>query len=343
MKFSIIIPVRTINDFIRENVAHLKELSYQNFEVLIITDYPETYEFQDDRFLLHSFFPDRQGVVGPGEKRNFGAQKASGDILAFLDDDAYPSRDWLKKAAAIFRDPTVYALGGPAVTPVTANFLEKCSGLILASYLTSAGTRYRHTPSLTQKINDYPSVNLFVRKDAFEKVGGYPIDFWPGEDTKLCLDLVKTYGAPFDYNPKPLVYHHRRNVFIPHLKQISRYGKHRGQFARIFPETSRLPSYFAPSVFVLGLFLGPLICLLVNSPLLWVVYSTVLLLYLVLLIAEMIKVYSSEKHLKLALYTVLGIFLTHIVYGVNFIHGLLIRPKLKLRSIDTQSGNYIGG
>jgi glycosyltransferase involved in cell wall biosynthesis len=336
MKFSVIIPVRTINDFVKENISHLKQLNYQDFEVLVVTDTKEQYDFGDSRFFLFD-----SGKVGPGEKRNLAAQKANGDVLAFLDDDAYPSPNWLTEAETIFNDPQVYALGGPAITPLDAKFLEKCSGKILESHLTSAGTRYRHTPMSTKEISDYPSVNLFVRKEAFNKVGGYPIEFWPGEDTKLCLDLVKTYKKPFLYSPKPLVYHHRRNVFIPHLKQISRYGRHRGQFARIFPETSRLPSFFAPSAFVLGLFFGPFICVLV--PTLWYLYLTVLIAYLLLIKVEVFKVFKTEKDLKLAFYTGWGIFLTHAVYGINFIHGLLIKPKLKLRGVDASSGNYLGG
>ena len=43
-------------------------------------------------------------------------------------------------------------------------------------------------------VSDYPTVNLFVRKKIFLKVGGFVEDFWPGEDTKFCLDLVKLYG-----------------------------------------------------------------------------------------------------------------------------------------------------
>ncbi|MFA5775978.1 MAG: glycosyltransferase family 2 protein [Patescibacteria group bacterium] len=336
MKFSIIITIRAINNFLLESITNLKKLNYQNFEVLITTDSKEQYEFNDSRFSLIC-----PGKTAPGEKRNFSACMASGDVLVFLDDDAYPTPNWLNEAATIFSDPQVYALGGPAITPPDAKLLEKCSGKILESWLTSAGTKYRHVPLRGKQIVDYPSVNLFVRKEAFEKVGGFLADFWPGEDTKLCLDLVKTYGRPFLYSPKPVVYHHRRNVFIPHLKQISRYGRHRGQFARIFPETSRLPSYFAPSAFVLGLFLGPFICVVI--PLLWYFYGVCVTAYLALLTLEIFKVFMVERHLKLALYTGLGIFLTHVVYGLNFIHGLLIKPKLQLRGVDAKSGNYIGG
>ncbi len=335
-KFSIIIPVRKINTFLQENISHLKELEYKNFEVIIITDEEEKYNFQDPRFILVY-----SGSIGPGEKRNVGASKATGEILAFLDDDAYPEKDWLDRAAEVFENTEIYALGGPAMTPKNAGFLEKMSGRVLESWMASAGTVYRHTPGKSMEIADYPTVNLFVRKKIFDRVGGFPIEFWPGEDTKLCLDLVKSQGRKFTYDPSPVVYHHRRNLFIPHLKQISRYGRHRGQFARIFPETSRLPSYFAPSAFIIALVLGPLLSLL--FPPLWKLYFGGAFLYLALLLSEGLRIFLKDKDLKGAVYVTVGIFLTHIVYGTNFIIGIMKKPALKLRGIDKTTGNYLGG
>jgi len=336
MKFSIIIPVRSINDHLRENIGKLKQLKYDNFEVIILTDNPETFDFGDERFKLLS-----SGNVGPGEKRNIGANNSAGDILAFLDDDAYPKDDWLNKAYEIFKDESVYALGAPAITPLNAGFLEKCSGRVLESLLSSAGTVHRHVPLTTKAVNDYPTVNFMVKKDAFLSVGGFIKDFWPGEDTKLCLDLIKIYGREFIYDPSPVVYHHRRNLFRPHLKQISRYGQHRGYFARIFPENSRNLSYFIPSLFILGLLTGPFICLLI--PFLSYVYLPVVFLYFLLVSFEFIRVSIKDRSLLSGLYVAIGIVLTHIVYGVNFIIGLLKKPELKLKKFGGKTGNYIEG
>ncbi|AHB40045.1 MAG: glycosyltransferase [uncultured bacterium] len=335
-RFSIIIPVRKFNEFLKENISHLKELTYRNFEVIIVTDEKENYDFQDSRFILTN-----SGPIGPGEKRNLGAARATGDVLSFLDDDAYPEKDWLDRAAEIFENEDVFALGGPAITPKDARFLERMSGRVLESWMASAGTVYRHKPGKNMEIADYPTVNLFVRKDSFDRAGGFPVEFWPGEDTKLCLELVKSYGRKFVYDPRPVVYHHRRNLFIPHLKQISRYGRHRGQFARIFPETSRLPSYFAPSMFVAGLVLGPFISLFI--PQLLKFYIFVVGVYLIMLVLESVRVFLKDKDPRSVFYVGAGIFLTHVVYGVNFIIGIMKKPELKLRSVDKSSGNYLGG
>ena len=337
-KFSVIIPVRQINDFLRENISHLKKLDYKDFEVLIVTDEKESFDFgRDNRFKIVA----SRGNPAPGVKRNVGAKKARGEILVFLDDDAYPKKDWLLQADRLFRDKEIYAIGAPAVTPPNAKFLEKMGGRVLESWLASGNTIYRHIPVKERLIDDYPTVNLFVRKKIFDEAHGFYTEFWPGEDTKFCLDIVKKMGRKFLYSPKPLVYHHRRNLFLPHLKQISRYGKHRGQFARIFPETSRMPLYFVPSLFLLGLILGAFISCF--FPFLWKFYLDALLVYFVLLTFESTKVFEKEKSFKASFYFILGVFLTHLVYGYNFMVGLAARPKLKSKRIDTKTGNYLEG
>jgi len=335
-KFSIIIPVRKINDYVKESISHIKKLDCQDYEVFVVTDEREDYDFSDSRIKIIN-----SGNVGPGEKRNLAAKLSKGDILAFLDDDSYPEKNWLSKAAKIFEDSDIYALGGPAATPKDAEYLERMAGYLFESFIVSGGTTYRYRPEEKIFVDDYPSVNLFVKKLAFEEVGGFPIEFWPGEDTKLCLDLVKKFGRKFPYDPEVLVYHHRRNIFKPYLKQISRYGRHRGQFARIFPQTSRIPMYFAPSAFVVWFFGGLILSLF------WKIffpfYLLSLLIYLIVVSFVSFGILKKEKSARAAFDFVKGVFLTHMYYGINFLIGIMKRPDLELRGYDKKTGNYIGG
>jgi cellulose synthase/poly-beta-1,6-N-acetylglucosamine synthase-like glycosyltransferase len=339
LKFSIIIPVRKINDYVKESISRIKKLDYPEFEVLIITDEDESkdYDFGGRRIKLIS-----SGNVGPGEKRNLGASLAEGEVLAFLDDDSYPEYNWLKNASKVFEDPEVFALGGPAVTPRGAEYEERMTGYLFESPVVSGLTTYRYRPEEKRMVDDYPSVNLFVRKSAFDSVGGFPIEFWPGEDTKLCLDLVEKFGRKFPYDPDVLVYHHRRDIFKPYLKQISRYGRHRGQFARIFPQTSRIPMYFAPSLFVIGLIAG--FILSIFWPYLFFYYTLALLLYFGILYFSSYKFSQNEEDPPKARFDFIkGVFLTHIYYGVNFLIGIMRKPKLKLKKYDESTGNYTEG
>ena len=177
---------------------------------------------------LKSLKPKPQIIVvnsdgSPGSKRDFGADKAKGDILAFIDADAYPDRDWIKEALIIFKKyPKIVAVGGPGITPPQDSVAQKISGLIYES--TPIG--YRYKPQLPKFVSELPSCNLFIRKKVFDKIGGFNCNIYPGEDSLLCKKLLK-YGKIL-YTPTVIVYHHRREFPWGHLNQVFRYGKMRG-------------------------------------------------------------------------------------------------------------------
>ena len=117
-----------------------------------------------------------------------------------------------------------------------------------------------------------------------------------------------------------VVYHHRRPLFRPHLKQVSRFGEHRGFFAKKFPENSLKPTYVAPSILVLSLLAGLVLSFLFS----FFVYVTVLVaaVYLALsLVAAALQV----RKVKLILLVWSGTIVTHITYGIFFLFGLIKR------------------
>lgn len=309
---SIIIPVKAINEYVQEGLVYIKALDYSTFEVLILPDEHEGMSLSGARIIP-------TGDIGPAEKRDLAIKYARGEILAFLDDDAFPRQDWLKKAVRHFKEPRVAAVGGPALTPEKDTTLQKASGAVFASRLGSGGLTYRYVPDKPREVDDYPSVNLFVRKSVFEALGGFDTRFWPGEDTKLSLDITKKLGMKIVYDPEVVVWHHRRELFLPHLRQVLRYALHRGYFVKRFPETSFRFNYFVPSLFVLGLILGPFISIYISDVL--YLYEGTLALYGSILILEGLK----TKELKLGILTVVGIFVTHLVYGIGFLIGLCSR------------------
>lgn len=311
---SIIIPVKRINNYIRESVSHILKLDYDDFEIIILPDEADAEIFSKTRIIA-------TGPVGPAEKRDIGSKNAKGEILAFLDDDAYPRSDWLKNAVRHFENPDIGAIGGPAVTPADDSVWQKASGAVFASWLASGRYDYRYIPRNSREVDDYPSVNLIVKKDIFNKAGGFDSKYWPGEDTKLCLDITKKLGKKIIYDPDVLVYHHRRSLFLSHLRQVSRYAFHRGYFAKILPETSLRFGYFVPSLFLLGLFLGGILSAIHNA--IFLLYITILLMYIAMLLGTAMLITLREKDIFIGTLAVPGIFLTHLVYGYNFIKGLL--------------------
>jgi len=312
--FSIIIPVKEINDYLRESIPHLLALDYQDYEVLILpNEEPSPLEsaFVDERVKI---IPT--GAVSPAVKRDMGAEQAKFEYLAFMDDDAYPSLEWLKVAEKTFTEKNPAALGGPGMVPPDASKKEIVSGIFYETLVGGGGLAYRYRPAPKGfYVKDYPSVNLIIRKNVFLEIGGFDNAFWPGEDTKLCLDLIQA-GHDIWYEPTLLVYHHRRPTFRGHFKQVGGYGLHRGHFAKIYPHTSALPLYFAPSTFLLGniilFFLG------FANPLFWEVWGVLLAVYLLLAI---IDIMSRTRDLWIAGMTLLVLVGSHLVYGWRFIQG----------------------
>ncbi|MCX6810275.1 MAG: glycosyltransferase [Candidatus Berkelbacteria bacterium] len=318
-KVSIIIPVKRINDYVHESMGHILALDYPSFEVLI---------FPDEKDKVHTWPKTRiipSGKVGPAEKRDLALKYASGKILAFLDDDAYPRADWLKKMVPLFRDGKVAGVGGPAITPASDGILQKVSGAIFESFIGGNFTRNRYLPiGKIAETLDWPTVNLLVWKESFKEVGGFNCAYWPGEDTKLCLDFLNA-GYKLLYNPKGIVYHHRRSDLFKHFRQIGNYALHRGHFAKIYPETSRKFGYFVPTLFdiyLLSFFIWPLLS---KQYPLGMFYGLPLAIYFLGLVIDAVVISLRWKNPLVGLITIPMIFLTHVWYGIRFVQGLIVR------------------
>jgi GT2 family glycosyltransferase len=309
---SIIIAVGTPGDYIRECIEHCRLLEYPDFEIIVLPDNPWEPPFPDIRVIP-------TGKVRPAEKRDRGVDEARGDIVAIIDDDAWPDPEWLKNAVRHFKKPVVAAVGGPGVTPPDDSLLQKVSGWVYESPLVSGGYSYRYRPGPKQDVDDYPTSSLIIRKADFIAAGGFDTGYWPGEDTILCMKLTHELGKRIVYDPSVLVYHHRRAVFSPHLRQIRSYALHRGFFVKRFPKTSLKPGYFVPSLFVLFAGLGWTVVFVWPRLIAW--WALTLCVYAVLVLGGSLRTFDPRG----IVLTALGIVATHITYGIWFLKGLVSR------------------
>jgi len=311
---SVVIACPAPSPYLAECLSALAHQTYSHFEVIVLPDAPA--DLGSYPFELHVL---PTGKTRPAEKRNEGIRVAKGEIVAFLDDDAYPVANWLEHAVKYFTLPDVGGVGGPGVTPPGDPFMGQAGGRVYANRFVSGNFRYRYIGDRVRpSVDDFPSCNLFARTDILKAIKGYRTDFWPGEDTILCADIVIGQKKRIVYDPWVQVFHHRRPLFGPHLRQIGRYALHRGHFAKRFPATSLRLSYLIPSLFVLGLAVGAVLAYL--YPPLRIAYFSGLALY------ALLTLFSSVSHSpSLWLMTWLGVMATHIVYGVRFMLGILTR------------------
>jgi hypothetical protein len=135
----------------------------------------------------------------------------------------------------------------------------------------------------------------------------------------MCL-AIKKLGKELIESSDVVVYHHRRSLFRPHLKQVSRFGEHRGFFAKKFPENSAKLTYFFPSLLIFFLIAGIALSLLFS------LFVYILLFVLAsYFVSSLIAAALQVKNVKLLLLVWMGIIVTHIIYGSFFLSGLIKR------------------
>jgi cellulose synthase/poly-beta-1,6-N-acetylglucosamine synthase-like glycosyltransferase len=308
---SIIIPCKEIDDYVRKCIKFCRKLDYESYEIVVLPDNVSEMVIGEVRVIA-------TGPVTPGAKRNIGILNSKGEICAFIDSDAYPRRDWLRRAVRYFSDPRVAAVGGPGLTPMEDGVMQKASGYVLSSFMVGQlSSRYKAKGHFES--DDLHSCNFVARKSVLIEAGCWNEKYWPGEDTLICL-AIKRLGKRLVEASDVIVYHHRRSLFREHLRQVWRFGLHRGFFIKRFQGNSFKFLYVVPSLFILSLFAGVFISVL-NSFVLNVLLLASAIYFILCFVAAVMEV----RKVKLILPVWLGIMATHMTYGFSFLIGLLKR------------------
>lgn len=113
--------------------------------------------------------------------RNYGAQKAQGEYLAFVDADCIVDRLWMEAASVYFKNENIVCFGSTPGIPIDATWVQK------TWYLNKAVRKE------IQKIEWLESMNLFIRKDVFFEVGGFNEELLTCEDVDLCYRIGEEY------------------------------------------------------------------------------------------------------------------------------------------------------
>lgn len=313
-KFSIIICLYVITERFFDDLKKFINLNYPNFEIIIICEKKIKLNFI---FLPIKIIRINKKRISLGEKRDIGIKYAKGKFCAFIDDDAYPDQDWLSNAKKIFSDnELIGAVGGPNVTPPDEPFWPRIGGFIYESYCTSGEAQPRFLPGKRRGVLELQGVNLIVRKSILKRIGGFNSRLYSGDDSKICAK-IRSYGYKIIYDPKVVVYHHRRSFPRSHLNQVKNIGMHRGFFVKAYPETSS-PFYFLPTILSIGFFMGLIFSFF---------YKEIRILYLFLLIIFFLTGYLSivkRAGIFKSFIVTVGIMATHITYGIFFIRGFLL-------------------
>jgi len=319
MIYSILIPVKKINNYVKNNIKIINKIKPEKTEIIIIVNKKDNYHFKSQINLKIV----ESGPCSPGIKRDLGAKIANGNYLIFFDDDSFPKKNYFKHLSNLILTTKYNIFAGPGITPKYQTTKQRISGAFFLTAL-GAGNISRYISTFRQIVDDWPSVNFVIKKKIFNKIKGFNTNYWPGEDTFLCNKLKKI-GNKILYSPDLIVFHHRREGFFNHLKQIYNYGFHRGYFARKYKKISLKLIYFLPSIFLLTFFF-----VIVHSIYFKIFFYLLILLliYSAVSIFLMFKILTYEN-LNISLRTLPYIISSHLTYGISFLKGFFTFENIK--------------
>src|ERR1041384_4255860 len=204
----------------------LGRLDYPNYEVIVVDD-GSTDRAADiaRRFPVVVIQTRNQGLA---LARNVGLKAATGEIVAYIDDDAFPDRHWLKYLAATFLSTTHCAVGGPNIVPVSDGPIAQC--------VARAPGGPVHVLLSDREAEHIPGCNMAFRKECLESIGGFDGQFRvAGDDVDVCWRL-QARGWTLGFSPAAVVWHHRRNVISAYWRQQKGYGKAEALLEAKWPE-----------------------------------------------------------------------------------------------------------
>lgn len=222
MKFSVIIPTRNRPQALVDCLHSFTTLDYPAgaWELIVVNDGGEQLLAVSNQLQTRLTLQlVTIAAAGPAAARNAGARLASGDYLAFTDDDCRVSPDWLQQFARGFAQTGLDALGGQTLNP-QAGRVGASASQFLVDFL------YDYMQDQSGNGLLLVSNNVAYRREAFAAVGGFDESFplAAAEDMEISYRLVQR-GYRQAYYPPAKVWHHHRLSAWGHLRQQFRYGR----------------------------------------------------------------------------------------------------------------------
>jgi len=255
LKLSLIIPLYNRPDEIRELLESLCLQEDKDFEVIIVEDGSQVKSEAivnsfTDRLKLQYFFKDNSG---PGQSRNYGAERAKGNYLVFLDSDCIIPPGYINAVKDYLTKNFVDAFGGPDRADQSFSSIQKAINYSMTALFTTGGIRgSKHS---VEKFHPR-SFNMGYTLEVFEKTGGFAKMRF-GEDIDMSIRMMKE-GFKTALIADAYVYHKRRSTFRQFYKQVHNSGIARINLYKRHPESLKLLHFFpaAFTTFVLLAFIS---------------------------------------------------------------------------------------
>ncbi len=215
----------------RDTLDALRELDYPDYEVIVVND-----GSTDSTAKIVSEYPSVRLIStenrGLSSARNTGIQNASSELIAFIDDDAYPDSLWLKYLVLFMLEKDCAGVGGPNLPPLREDWKSDAMG---------------HSPGgpnpvlVSDRIAEHiPGCNMMFRKESLTAINGFdPVFRAAGDDVDLCWRLIER-GEVIGFSPAAMVWHQRRGSIRKYWKQQKGYGRAEALLENKWPQKYNL-------------------------------------------------------------------------------------------------------
>ena len=306
MRYSVIIPVYNRPDEVDELLQSLTQQSFKDFEVIVVEDgssipcKPVTEKYQE---LLDVHYYDKPNS-GPGQTRNYGAERSKGEYLIILDSDCILPEGYFLAVEEELQHEAADAFGGPDRAHESFTDIQKAINYSMTSFFTTGGIRggrRRWTSS--------------IRAASTWVCGGKCTKPWAefsrmrfGEDIDFSIRIFK--GRIYmPAVPRAGYTIRRRTDFRKFFKAGTQFRDCPHNLYKKYPESLKLV-HLLPAAFTLGVaifLLGTLFC----------PYSLLPIALYALLVC--IDSTIRNRSLSIGLYSVAASFIQLIGYGTGFL------------------------
>jgi len=331
LKYSIVVPVYNRPDEVDELLESLSNQIQKDFEVIIVEDgsvktCKDVCDKYADILVLHYYAKENSG---PGQSRNYGAERARGEWLIILDSDVVLPKGYIKAIDSSITTDTV-AFGGsdtahPSFTPI-----QKAISYSMTSFFTTGGIR----GGKAKLDKFYPrSFNMGIRRDVYQQLGGFSKMRF-GEDIDFSYRIVEAGYRPQLF-PEAWVWHKRRTDFRKFFRQVYNSGIARINLEKRHPGTLKLV-HLLPTVFTVGV-IGLILISAIGRALMhyvdrdqfyWMCFAPwipIIIYSLIIWIDSSIR----NRSLKVGLLSIPAAFVQLMGYGLGFIESWWKRCILK--------------
>lgn len=308
MKYSIIVPVYNRPDEVDELLASLLHQEEKDFEVIVVEDGSQVpcgdvCQRYAGRMELRYY---EKPNSGPGQSRNYGAERAKGEYLLILDSDVVVPPGYLKAISEDLERQPADAFGGPDCSHPSFTDIQKAISYSMTSFFTTGGIR-----GGKKKLDKfYPrSFNMGIRRDVYLRLGGFSRMRF-GEDIDFSIRIFQA-GCHCRLFPGAWVWHKRRTDFRKFWRQVFNSGIARINLYKKYPDSLKLV-HLLPMVFTVGVAALLLLALVLCAP--WPLLPLLFYALIVFLDASV-----KERSPKIGLLSIAAAFIQLTGYGCGFL------------------------